>query len=255
MLADDPEELKRTWDRAELRVPGRLIGPDVQPILGYMQADYVQARLSALPQGLQVPLVVFLHGCAGVGLVEHRVARLLDDAGYATLVVNSFARNVRQANCNYQTYAAGMFPPAYLYRRAELIYAVSRVRSLPWVDPNRLILGGYSEGAVATALWGGSVEVSAYIVAGWTCTAPTEYRWIAGLRTPVSRPVFAVVSRADRWHNWPGWRGDCGTMAGDRDNIVSIVIDGAIHNVFAYPETQLALLDFLREYGLSEFAH
>jgi len=227
-------------------VPARFTGPDAPPIFGLLGAGYVERRLAALPEGLRMPLVVFLHGCAGIGLVEHKVARLLDAAGWSVILVNSFARSLRKANCDYDDYRSGMFPVAYLYRRAELIHAIDRVRELPWVDQDRVLLGGFSEGAVATALWGAEVEVSGYIVAGWTCTAPPGYDWLRGLRTPPGRPVLAIVSRRDPWFNWPGWRGDCGSAAPGRGEVTSLVIDGAVHNVFAYPEAEAALKTFLR---------
>lgn len=226
-----------------------MIGPDAAPIYGLVGADYVQHRLDALPSGVRVPLVVFLHGCYGINLnlVENEVGKLLNRAGYAMLVADSFARKLRKRNCNYSTYSSGMFPPAYLYRRAELVYTMKRVRALPWVDQDRVLLGGFSEGAVAVALWGGEVEASGYIIASWTCTAPPQFDWLVGLRTPPSRPVLAIVSRRDPWFNWSGWRGDCGTMAADRENVTSLVIDGAVHNVFAYPEAMEALVEFARE--------
>lgn len=245
-LIDDPDELRRTWERAEVRIPARLLGTDVPPVFGVLGADYVQDRLDALPRDARLPLVVFLHGCNGIGLVEQKVGRLLDKAGFAVILSNSFARRLRRANCNNLKYTAGMFPPAYLYRRAELIYAIERVRLLHWVDQDRVVLGGFSEGAVAIALWGSEVDVRAYIIAGWTCTAPAPYEWLTGLRTPAARPVLTIVSRSDRWFNWPGWRGDCGAMAPDRDNVRSMVIEGSVHNVFVYPEAETALLDFLR---------
>ena len=142
-----------------------------------------------------------------------------------------------------------MFPPAYLYRRAELIYAMGQIRHLPWVDENKVVLGGYSEGAVAVALWGAEVDADAYIVAAWTCTAPPEFAWLNGLRIPSAKPVFAVVAKHDRWFNWPGWRGDCRTAATHRGNVTSLVIDGAVHNVFTYPETARNLAAFLVALG------
>jgi dienelactone hydrolase len=244
-LAEDEAELSRTWDYAEIHIPGHLIGVDVPSIYGLMNADYVQDRLSALRDG-SIPLVIFLHGCTGIGPLEHKLGGLFGEAGYAMLSINSFARRTRERNCNYQSYASGMFPPAYLYRRAELIHAARKARGLPWVDRDRLVLAGFSEGAVASALWGAEAKVSAYIIAAWTCTAPPEYRWLVGLRTPPSAPVLAIVSERDPWFNWPGWRGDCGSAAAARDNVYSLVIDGSVHNVFAYPDAVNATIEFLR---------
>ena len=246
ILHDDPEEVRRTWLGAEIRSPGRLLGPDIATIFGPLRAAYVHERLEMLPNTLNLPVVVFLHGCTGISIAEHKFARIMDAAGIVTLQINSFARSERKRNCNYQSYTSGMFPPAYLYRRAEMIYAVSQVRKFSWVDSKRITLGGYSEGAVAVALWGNQVDVNGYIIAAWTCTAPREFAWLNGLRVPSDKPVFTVVSKRDRWFDWAGWRGDCATAATDRRNVEALVIDGGVHNVFAYPETEAALVAFMR---------
>ncbi len=244
---EDPEELERTWVGAELWIPGHLLGGDTVAIAGSLGAEHVQRRLAQIPEGQRFPVVVFLHGCTGIGIPEHKLSQLLDDAGYAVIMPNSFSRRLRHRNCNYTTFSAGMFPVAYLYRRAELIYALSRIRSLNWVDHDRVLLGGFSEGAVATALWGAEVDARAYIVAGWTCTAPPEFEWLRGLRTPKTRAVLAIVSEHDPWHNWRGWRGHCGADVPEHHNILSMVIEGAsVHNVFVYPQAQQAIVEFAR---------
>lgn len=244
---EDPDELERTWTGAEVWIPGHLIGRDTVAIAGSLGAEHVQRRLAQIPEGRRFPVVVFLHGCTGIGIPEHKASQLLDNAGYAVIMPNSFSRRLRERNCNYSTFAAGMFPVAYLYRRAELIYALSRLRSLAWVDPDRVLLGGFSEGAVATALWGGEVDARAYIVTGWTCTAPPEFEWLRGLRTPKTRAVLAIVAEHDPWHNWRGWRGHCGHDVPEHPNIVSLVIEGAsVHNVFVYPQAQQAIIEFAR---------
>ncbi|CAB3786479.1 hypothetical protein LMG27177_02016 [Paraburkholderia fynbosensis] len=34
------------------------------------------------------------------------------------------------------------------------------------------------------SIWGGAVKAEAYIIAGWSCSAPKNWGWADGLRTP-----------------------------------------------------------------------
>ncbi|MEE9157243.1 MAG: hypothetical protein V3U60_02495 [Gammaproteobacteria bacterium] len=244
-LVDDPDELNHTWEKAWLHIPRSALAPGSRPILGPVGATYVQERLRALPHGIQAPVVVFMHGCTGISLPEGEVEKILTSVGYAVIFPNSFARTLRPTDCDGRSGDWGMFPLVDSYRRAELINAVNHVRGLPWVDQGNVFLGGFGEGAVSTALWGGQVDVAGYIILGWTCTAPAELDWLGGLYTPADRPVLAVVSRNDPRYGRRGFQGDCGSQSAGRDNVFSHVIDGSVHNVLAYPETTRALLDFL----------
>ena len=69
-----------------------LIGRDTVAIAGSLGAEHVQRRLAQIPEGRRFPVVVFLHGCTGIGIPEHKASQLLDDAGYAVIMPNSFSR-------------------------------------------------------------------------------------------------------------------------------------------------------------------
>ncbi len=244
--ADDPAELAQTWEQAWLHLPGAETPSSQPPVIGPLGSVYVQEQLNSLPRRMTWPTVVFLHGCAGIQAPERRVARMLTRIGYAVILPNSRGRSDRLRDCNVATGEWGLSPIVHDFRRAELAYAMSRVRQLPWVDVNNLFLGGFGEGAKAVALWGGQEEVSAYIITGWTCIAPPELEWLSGLRLPVGRPVLDIVSRDDLYYRWIEPRGSCGGVAADSRDVTSLVIDGTVHNVFVYPETRLWLADFMR---------
>ena len=57
-----------------------------------------------------------------------------------------------------------------------------------------MFLGGFGEGAKAVALWGAREDVAAYLITGWTCTAPPSLEWLHGLHLPEDRPVLAIVT-------------------------------------------------------------
>ena len=64
---------------------------------------YVQERLRALPHGIQVPVVVFMHGCTGINLPEGKVEKILTSVGYAVIFPNSFGRTLRPTDCDGRT--------------------------------------------------------------------------------------------------------------------------------------------------------
>lgn len=201
-LTDDPEQLDRTWQQGFLALPGSAFGADAKGLVGVTGEPVTEERLASLPPDLRLPTIIYLHGCAGLGSTTLQMPELAERAGFAVIAPNSFARDMRLRNCDEATHSAGMFPAAWLYRRAELLHAVQRAKELSWVDPEQIVVAGFSEGGVIVALWGDEVDVAGYIVLGWTCTAPQAWAWLDGLRTPPGRSVLAIVSRLDPWYDW-----------------------------------------------------
>jgi len=243
--AADPAELKQAWEQAWLHLPGSE-APDSRPaIVGPFGTAYVQERLALLPPRVTWPTVVFLHGCTGIQAPERRIAGMLTRMGYAVILPNSQARSNRPSDCDVGTGEWGLAPAVHYLRRAELRDAMSRARSLSWVDVDNLFLGGFGEGAKAVALWGGPEDVAAYLITGWTCIAPPKLEWLGGLRLPAGRPVLAIVTRDDPYYRDIEPKGSCGGMAAGSSEMTSLVIDGSVHNVFVYPETWLVLVEFM----------
>ena len=162
----------------------------------------------------KAPAVVYLHGCSGLDEISSETAGFLAAAGYVVFSPDSFARAGRPASCNVASHEGSLYRGALALRHAEAAHAVAQVRRLPFVDPRRVYLYGFSEGAAAAATVTG-VAVTARVVEGWTCHAGwPEY---AGLRAPASQPTLTLTSRDDPWFQAEWARGDCGAyMRGRR---------------------------------------
>jgi len=244
-FADDPAQVAKTWENGFVFVPGAMIG---RYTYGRMSMPSVAARLAALPADVRYPLIVFLHDAGGVTGTVNRLLKSLESENFAVVLPDSYARQGRRTDCEGKPWNpenCAMAPDIYLARRAELLYAVEAARHLPWVDQQNVFLAGFGEGAIAVALWGGEVEVSGYIVANWTCTAPAELSWADGLRIPGDRPVLALATRGHRWAGRPGWDGRCADTATADAALTSVTVDSGIRNVFALPEARRALIEFL----------
>lgn len=112
-------------------------------------ADVIAGYLTR-PQGDgPFPAIVHLHGCGGLpkafkaGTDKGQWSEQLAAWGYAVLVVDSFTtRGIEQA-CTTAGPAASRIADAY--------GALAYLATLPFVDPNRIALLGFSQGAI-TAL-------------------------------------------------------------------------------------------------------
>jgi dienelactone hydrolase len=235
--ADDPAELARTWDGAHVVVPTA-----DGPIAGRMAE--VAPALAGLPGDTRLPLVIYLHGCAGFHGGNRADARLLARQGYAVIAPDSFARADKPLSCDWRNGRAGLHWGVIFFRLAEAHHALRQARALPWVDTGRIALIGQSEGGFATARFGGN-GLAARVIMGWTCALPVPF--MNGVAGPADVPVLAVVSRHDRWFQNAVVAGDCGdALAGYADSR-SLVLDSTVHHVMRLPEGQAAILQFLAQ--------
>ncbi len=244
-FSDDPDQVLKTWENGYVFVPGFVIS---EFIYGKMGSPSVQSRLDELPNDVRYPLIVFLHDARGFTGKENRLLKVLEVENFAMVLPNSFARTDRQFDCEGRASKpenCAMSPDVYLSRRSELIHAVRAARRLSWVDQDNVFLMGSGEGGVAVALWGDEVDVSGYVIANWTCTAPAELPWFDGLRTPSNRPTLALTTSGNRWADMPGWDGNCADKANADADVEALVVDSSIRNVLGLPEGRRALIVFL----------
>lgn len=238
--ADEPDELVRTWRGATVTVPFSSADPAMTDVAGTMEA--VESILLSAKQAPSLPVVVFLHGCSGL----HRGYRVdlafLHDLGYAAVAPDSFSRAYKPTSCDWRSKSAGSHPGVIGFRLAEAAFAVERVRRFPWVDPDRIVLMGQSEGGLTTANYTGQ-DVAARVILGWTCQIPWPPLW--GVKGEQEIPVLSVVSERDRWFDRWFLRGHCGEDMDGFADARSVVIDGSTHHVLRRDAAQTAVAEFL----------
>ena len=222
----DAGAVAATWDRGlyfsgtDTACWGHYIG------LPTTQADCIRPG----PAGAtgKLPVVVFLHGCAGWGSRQSRVMQLANANGYTVFAPDSFARPGRVRHC-------GQGGTNKLEMRLEEVeYAVRRLRELPWVDQERLVLMGFSEGGFAAARYRGS-DFRAVLVLGWGCPR-------GRLHVPGSVPVLNLVGRDDQETRW----GNRLCSAWFRDGFRAKHVEAG-HDVSEDPRAQAIVGEFLRE--------
>ena len=91
------------------------------------------------------PAVVLMHGCSGIYENNHTWAKLFVEQGYAAFIVNSLApRGLAEREMDN-----GVCDGSVLWgseRAGDLLATLWYVRALPFVDPDRIVLAGWSHG-------------------------------------------------------------------------------------------------------------
>ena len=184
-----------------------------------------------IKSGVKVPVVLYLHGCAGWSKQDDVYRDLLVSEGYAVLMPDSFQRPGRK-QCAEQ----GSLRSRVQLRTEEVEFALEEIMKLPWVDQKKVLLMGYSEGGNTTDNWSKS-GFAAHIIIGSACTL------VGGEpAAPLDVPVLAIVGEKDHYRPGLSCKIDR-TIGGSR----SIVIPGGPHGIAEYSETREAIKRFLRQ--------
>ncbi len=214
-------DVAASWEHAVVYVPGRLLSTSVKDIG------------AEKPR----PVVLLIHGCAGIQRTESSWAGFLKDEGYVVVEPDSFARS-RPKSCDPRTHRAGLFPGVTTYRRDEVSYALEQLRKAPWADRRNLFLMGHSEGAVVVA----TANLSGFrgvIISAWICRN--------GLVVPHETAVLAIDHAKDPWFPNSDYE-HCSNLFGTRTNARQVTLPGFDHDTFEAP-AQRAVRDFLKSYS------
>jgi len=232
----DPGELRRTWEAAWVFLPA-------DTPAGYRR-DGVGA-LEEVPAGS--PVVVYAHGCDGLGDAAAESGRFLARAGYVAVMPDSFARLDKPVSCRPAQHQGGLHRGVIAWRQAELANALDQLAGLGHASRS-VALYGLSQGAITVATFTGP-PVAARVIEGWTCQAGwPEYR---GLAAPADEPVLALLGERDPWFKAAVLRGDCGAYMTGRTGSRSVVFRepnflARRHWLSFQPEVQSLIVDFLR---------
>ena len=101
----DPDELKRTWDGAKVRIPLDT---------GVIKASMINLR--NVPTGKKFSTVIYMHGCNGFYPGTDRRVDFLAKLNFAAIAPNSFARIKIPSSCEPMTHKIGMYRPTLIMR-------------------------------------------------------------------------------------------------------------------------------------------
>jgi dienelactone hydrolase len=222
------------WDTTWTTFPKTAVDdPGCQRVTWMRYADDCLARI-----GTSQRVVLYMHGCAGLTQAERHFLELFRDLGYVVVAPNSFGRERPRADCAYRADKRDIIN----LRMQEIDYALARIKQWPWIDERRLVLAGFSEGGVTTALYAED-RFAARIILGWHCVAAGS--WWTGIRGSSRTPVLSVLGAKDEYLLNAYAQGHCGEFMNGRPGSRSLILPHAGHQVVYEPETRQAIEQFL----------
>lgn len=114
--------------------------------------------------GVKVPAVIYAHGCTGP-VAAGTWAIPFNDFGFAFFAPDSFRRPGRVSLCYT---SGGDSLGKYIMRQEEIRFALEQIKKLSWIDKDRIVLVGKSEGGAAVSDWGGDGFI-AHIIMAYDC--------------------------------------------------------------------------------------
>ncbi|MCG8547449.1 MAG: dienelactone hydrolase family protein [Alphaproteobacteria bacterium] len=226
-------EIKKTWVFSESMVPIPLTrGPfarwiQIWTIKNEPWDAWVEREV--LKPGIKVPVVIYAHGCYGLkGSHSQSYFAYFMHLGFLVIAPNSFARTGREEMCH----RGGSHKQQM--RLEEIEYAFDQIKSVSWIDQDKIILAGHSEGGAAAANWWRD-GVAAVIISGYHCRVTG-----GSPMAPNNVPVLNIVGEFD------SNTGDdsCDVSSRGRGSKVA-EISGAGHSLAKYPETRNEIREFL----------
>lgn len=243
----DPAELARPWGAALVRVPtgeGRSKRLTTSELLRWRPKT-----------GAKHPVVVYMHGCSGIWSGTRARVKLMADLGFVVIAPASFARRKYARSCNSEAHRGSLYRGALPLRQFDAEHALVRLRALPFVDHERIVLMGFSEGAIVAATYRArqsAGHITHRVIEGWTCHAGwPEYD---GLNAARNEPVLALLGANDPWFRRPALKGHCGTRMSRRNDSRSVVFTSPAlarqHALLEHRQPRAELLNWLRAQNL-----
>jgi poly(3-hydroxybutyrate) depolymerase len=207
------------WEKAVVHVPDR----------------FFTQTASSVETPHPFPVVLFMHGCAGIGPEEKQWARFLKDKGYIVVLPDSFAIPKRVINCSTTEKITNLrLVPVNRLRPAEVAYAMAQLQTKPWVDKKHVFLMGHSEGAMA-ATRTPDMGFKGIIISGFVCSL--------GVKAGAATPLLAISWSSDPYFQRAGFQ--CDSQWGARDNGIQLVLPGHGHSTSSESSARQAVANFL----------
>jgi dienelactone hydrolase len=226
-LPDSITPLRATWLWGHHSIPGTITSDGSPYWYAYPHTDsshiddppWTKVAARQVKAGMKAPAVIYLHGCTGMyrGGVGYRV--LLLELGFAVFEPDAYARPGH--TCDGSSYSQ---------RREEAAYALEQVRLLPWIQQDRVVLIGFSEGGRAAGSWS-EPGFAAIVIAAAK----------AAHKAPEGTPVLAVAGANDKWAQPSSYSMD--RVLPSR----AVLIQDASHEIISHPEFKSILKQFLTD--------
>lgn len=203
----------------------------------FLPGTSTQTTVAALANQRAAPVLIALHGCAGLGGLPSWGPELAA-LGYIVIMPDSLARSDRanRFTCSGNSVGTGNLD-IYDKRIEEAEYAISKVKGQTWYDGKHLVLLGHSEGGFTTSRKAYS-GISAAVISGYWCSGT------GGMLVGSVAPTLSVNYAQDPFYfNKPGF--SVPSCSGGLQGSKHVVLAGAVHSAFDTEAGKQEVLDFL----------
>ena len=223
----EPDKLRHSWAKAVVYEPDSVFPKTVD----------------VLSQPSKYPVLIYLHGCAGLNDDSREWGRFIKGLGFIVIQPDSFAIPGRKSNCDPQTQKTMIFKDfdTFKLRNRELLQARNELLKLQWLDQRRVFLMGHSEGGMTVS----RTRVDSFrgvIASGYWCHQKLEVKHGAA-------PFLFLNWREDPWFaERATFRNPtiCQQLADQRPGTTQVLLDGRGHATSGSPEAKEAVERFLK---------
>lgn len=223
-LVEEKFDIRPSWDRAIVYLPGKFLSTDVQALESAGDRD----------------AVIFLHGCTGIRNDEIGWAKFLNDLGYIVVLPNSLAIKGRPVNCSPGSYTttSGAIDPRVLFkiRAFEFRQAHQNLRQLGSIK--KIYLMGFSEGAATVHFYGGKDLFAGVISVSSHCRGPVNIQQDV--------PVLTIDFESDPWFRTQNL---CMLKYKEHRYHTNLVLEGSGHEAARNTKAETAVKAFLSGAG------
>ena len=200
---------------------------------------------------IKLPVVLFMHGSSGLGLKAiAEWQQWLASLGVVSIAPNSFAlkdRMTYNSPIDKETYEK-----LHAFRATEIDITLKYLNQMPWVDTQKIVLAGTSEGSVPVARYKGK-EFVGRIMFAWSCE---DNYFVTSHMTsiPDDQPTLNVISSTDPYfssaNNWignPEAIGHCVNVLKNNKKASIVLIPGGPHTVLTFSQAKGPVEGFLKD--------
>jgi hypothetical protein len=192
-----------------------------------------------------------MHGSSGLGLAAiGEWQKWLAEQGVASVAPNSFTvpdRVIYKSPIDKTSYER-----IHSLRSSEIPPALNALKTLQWVDTNRLVLAGTSEGSVPVARYKGT-EFAGRMMYAWSCEANYFVVEPQNAFEPM-KPVLNVISNTDPFFSQSNSflgnssaKGHCTAALKDNKRAAVVLVPDAPHTLLNFPAARHATAGFLAD--------
>jgi dienelactone hydrolase len=224
-LPDGMGKAEAAWLWGHYTVPANITRDNTPYWYRYEHTDinkinnpaWTEVAAGHIKPGAKAPAVLVMHGCSGIFGSPNSYQVFFLERDFAVFEPDSFARPGHA--CRYGDLDT---------RTEDLEYAFAKIRELSWVDHERILLMGISQGGATVARWS-KPGFAAHIIMANNCNGTNPL-------APADIPVLAVVGGEDE-----NYQGSSCQVKRQIPGSGSIVIPGAPHGIIDYEETTQAI--------------